>query len=208
MRGSMLPQRSRIQHPRNFRRNPQRPKTSLVAIVLAAGASRRFGDDNKLVSDWNGVPMVRHVVLQVLSVGVDSVIVVTGYDRETIESALHDLPVTFVFNADWKSGMGCSLASGVRSAHDATGFLIVLGDMPRVSSASLIALVSEAGAHPDSIVLPGRIGPPLILPRALRPELESLSGESGMRNIIATINHPLRNVNLPEFELEDVDKRV
>lgn len=150
--------------------------------------------------------MVRHVALQVLQVGVGSVIIVTGYDREAIELALHDLPLTFVFNADWQSGMGGSIATGVVATPDAAGFLIVLGDMPRVSSASLMALVSEAVANPDAIVLPGRIGPPIILPRALRFELESLSGESGMRNIIATINQPQIHVDLPEFELEDVDK--
>jgi len=48
------------------------------AIVLAGGASRRFGTDNKLLAEISGRPLIRWVTEEVARSGADDLVVVTG----------------------------------------------------------------------------------------------------------------------------------
>jgi CTP:molybdopterin cytidylyltransferase MocA len=50
----------------------------VAAILLAAGASTRFGPENKLVAEINGRPLVRATADAVLGAGIAEVVVVTG----------------------------------------------------------------------------------------------------------------------------------
>ncbi|MCA0424853.1 MAG: NTP transferase domain-containing protein, partial [Proteobacteria bacterium] len=77
-------------------------------VVLAAGRSTRMGA-NKLLAQYRGKPLVRHVAEAGLAAGVGPVTVVTGHQAEAIRAALEGLPVSFVHNADFASGMASSL---------------------------------------------------------------------------------------------------
>jgi molybdenum cofactor cytidylyltransferase len=52
----------------------------IAAIVLAAGASRRFGAQ-KLLAELHGKPVIRWTVEHIREAGVNDVIVVLGRDR-------------------------------------------------------------------------------------------------------------------------------
>ena len=107
----------------------------VVAVLLAAGASTRFGTANKLVAEIDGRPLVRAVADAVLGAGVAEVVVVTGADAALIERALQGLPVRFVHNARWQDGMGSSIAAGVAALCDtADAAFIVPGDMPLLTA--------------------------------------------------------------------------
>lgn len=70
--------------------------TNLVALVLAAGQSRRMGRENKLLLPFRGGTIVEAAVRQVCAAPVDEVIVVTGHERGVVEQALAGLPVRCV----------------------------------------------------------------------------------------------------------------
>lgn len=75
----------------------------IVAIVLAAGLSRRF-PGNKLLYTWEGKPVIRWTVENILnSKYVDKIVVVLGHDRERIHDALKDLGdnVEFTYNTNY-----------------------------------------------------------------------------------------------------------
>jgi molybdenum cofactor cytidylyltransferase len=82
------------------------------AVLLAAGASQRFGVDNKLLADIGGKPLIRWVAEEIVHSGAE-VIVVTGCDHLLIEKALEGLPLRFAHNMNWPRGMGSSIAVGV-----------------------------------------------------------------------------------------------
>jgi len=86
----------------------------IAGIVLAAGASARFGQPKQLL-DWRGQPFVRAVARTALAAGLSPVIVVTGANAEPVEAALRDLPVQIVRNAEWQEGQAGSIRAGVRS---------------------------------------------------------------------------------------------
>jgi len=165
----------------------------LAAIVLAAGASERFGTDNKLVAPIGGKPLVRGVAEAVLAADVADVVVVTGCDAAQIEAALSGLSVRFVPNADWQTGMGASIAAGANAlGEDIDGAFVVPGDMPFLSEALLRSLAAAFARHgSQAIVYPatpdGAQRNPVLWPRRFFPQLKELSGPAGAKQILQSL---------------------
>ncbi len=183
------------------------------AILLAAGLSRRFGDRNKLLLPFESETIVRATARRILAGGPDELVVVLGYQAAQVRAALHDLPVRFVGNPEYASGMGSSIAAGARHADPTAGaLLIVLGDMPRLSASTVRALVDRNRALQEdarAILVPaysGRRGQPVLFGAAYRPALEALVGDRGGRFILE--RHADRVIQVPVDDpgiLQDVD---
>ncbi len=178
------------------------------AVVLAAGASSRFRaeggrETSKLVASLDGKPLARHVAEAALGSRARPVVVVTGHAREAVEAALAGLPVAFVHNADFASGLASSLHAGVAALPaNVAGALILLGDMPRIQAATLDRLIEAFAARSDALaaapVHAGRRGNPVLLSRALFPALARLTGDEGARRLLDEAD-PL---DLVEVEVE------
>ncbi len=183
----------------------------LGAVVLAAGASQRFGAENKLLADFGGAPLILRVVGEVAGSGVGETVVVTGCDEARITQVLEHASVRFRHNPNWQSGIGSSIAAGIdalRSAVD--GAFVVPGDMPRLSSALLLQLAAafdESRRH--AIVFPtvaGEQRSPVLWPRRFCPDLLRLSGPVGGKAILQA--HAAEGVAVPIEDsrmLDDVD---
>jgi molybdenum cofactor cytidylyltransferase len=185
--------------------------TRIAAIVLAAGRSTRMGAANKLVADVGGKPMVRHAVEAALASHARPVLVVTGHQADHVRAALAGLDVTFVANPDFAQGLSSSLKAGIRAVPtDATGALVLLGDMPRIGAAHLDAMIaafaSEAGA---AIVVPmnqGQRGNPVLWPADHFSDMLALEGDAGARSLLARHAHRVREIDLgTDAVLMDVD---
>ncbi len=159
----------------------------VVAILLAAGSSRRFGSE-KLLADCRGRPLIEHALDALLDArGVDSVVLVVrpGFVSPARERC------TVVINEQHAEGLGASLRAGVAAAPPADALLVALADMPDVSPALIEALIAGLAASARSIVVPvhrGRRGHPVAFRAALRGELLALKGDVGARTILAA--HP------------------
>ena len=109
------------------------------AVLLAAGASTRFGTANKLLAEFGGTPMLRHVAEAIRDSGVHEIVVVTGYEREIVCRRSRRHYVGFVHNADWQAGLGGSVAAGVAAVSpECEAVFIVPGDMPRLPAEMLM----------------------------------------------------------------------
>ena len=176
--------------PRAMATKPHQPDR-LVGIVLAAGQSSRMGPNNKLLAEFAGKPLVRHVTEVMLDAGLDEVTVVIGHQADQVAAALAGLPVHLLFNADFAAGQGHSVAAGVGVLDGAvTDVLIALGDMPLISAEMLQNLVASHLAcedHQRRITLPsydGKRGNPVIWGSAFFPELKHLCGDAGGRQVL------------------------
>ncbi|MGO6815851.1 nucleotidyltransferase family protein (plasmid) [Rhizobium leguminosarum] len=188
-------------------------KASVAIVILAAGKASRMGEGgkHKLLAEFDGVPLVRRSALTALGADAASVIVVTGHRRSEIEAALDGLALTFVDNPDYASGMASSLIAGFSSkdADCAEGILVMLADMPGISTPHLDALISTfRNAGGEAIVRAvsqGKPGNPVILPRSLRQAVLRLEGDVGARDIVKASGLPVLDVDLGEAALLDVD---
>lgn len=187
---------------------PRSEEAKVAAVVLAAGRSSRMGGPNKLLARFEGAPLVRIIVERALASDAMAVAVVTGHQAERVADALDGLPLRLVENPCYASGLASSLKTGIAAVPDeADGALVILGDMPAVSSADLdrmIAAFRRSGG--ESVVRAtafGRRGNPVILPRALFGAVRLLEGDTGARQIVEAADAV--DVELGEGALLDVD---
>lgn len=182
------------------------------AIVLAAGTSSRMGAPNKLLLDFNGMPLVRHVVARIIAGNPSETIVVTGHQQDEVREALAGLPVSFVHNPDFEQGMTSSIKAGVAPA-TGTGFMICLSDMYAMSPASYSELMAfflaRLATDPLSICLPfyhGERGNPVIFSSAFRDEILSHPEPEGCRKIVQDNAEHLYKLQITSPEiLQDLD---
>ena len=189
------------------------PAGKLVTVILAAGQARRMGEGgpHKLLAEFRGVPLIRRSVMTAIGSHSASVIVVTGHRKSEIESALSGLDVTIAHNPDYASGMASSLATGfsVEHARDADGILVMLADMPGVSSDDLDKLMAafrqSGGQSIIRAVSRGKRGNPVILPKSLFDAVLRLEGDVGARHIIETSGVPVVDIDIGDAAHLDVD---
>src|SRR5579863_6092273 len=85
---------------------------ALHVIVLAAGASTRFGSPKQLVR-LKGRPLLHLAVSRAVEVAGQAVTVVLGANAAELAPLLRHTPATVVINRDWAEGMGSSVRTGV-----------------------------------------------------------------------------------------------
>jgi molybdenum cofactor cytidylyltransferase len=188
---------------------------NIGAVLLAAGPSRRFRRENKLLAEIGGKPLIRWVAEEIAHSGSREVVAVTGCDHLLIEKALEGLPLRFAHNQSWAAGMGSSIAVGIMAlGFQHQGAFIVPGDMPYLTSAllkDLMATFDQSRGEP--IVYPttlmGEQRNPVLWPQRFFPLLASLSGSEGAKRLLATLVGSQKQVPVvDEGALADIDLPV
>lgn len=177
----------------------------IAALLLAAGASRRFGGGlQKLVQELNGRSVVRWSAESLIGPPVDEVVVVVGANDKPVRDALAGLHLQFVRNAAAEQGMASSLAVGVAAlSSDVEAVLVALGDEPLVGREPLEQVVRRYREGNTTIVAPvfrGVRGHPVLFDRSVFPELLALSGDHGARAVADrdTARRALVELDLPK----------
>lgn len=158
---------------------------TFAALVLAAGASRRFGGD-KLSALLDGEPLLFHAVRAARAAPVSRVLVVArdGLDCGTWP----ENPPVEVLRIT-SDALSESLKAGIAALHDTNGVFVFLGDMPRVphDMAARLAAGIGSGIGDGSAALPrrdGRPGHPVLLSARFYPEIARLSGDEGAGRLL------------------------
>jgi molybdenum cofactor cytidylyltransferase len=157
----------------------------VAAVILAAGEARRYGSPKQLLS-IDGEPMVRRIASNALAAGLRPVMVVVGSGAQRVRECL-DLPdVHTVENIHWASGMGSSIAAGVRALMmqptSWQSLMVMLADQPAIRVEDLARMLATHAQSPQRILAcqhEGRFGPPCIFPWSHASELAALDGASG-----------------------------
>lgn len=159
----------------------------IPTILLAAGASRRFGAP-KLLQELDGKPLIRWTAEALDAVAPDDVLVVVPPFAGLIREALSGLRVRFAENRRAEEGMGTSIAAGISAVDDrAEAVLLTLADVPFGPALVLPAVVQRYRKGGAAIVAPsyrGVPGHPVLFARAVFPELAVLDGDRGARVVI------------------------
>ena len=158
----------------------------ISAVLLAAGAARRFGAP-KLREELHGQPLIRWSAELLRREPVGEVIVVVAPEHDDVRRALQDVDVKFVVNDRPDDGIGRSLACGVAAAQASSeALLVALGDTPMLRRDALQRVVARYRADGAAIVVPmyqGVRGHPVLFSRSVFPELAALTGDAGARAV-------------------------
>jgi len=170
----------------------------VAAIVLAAGASSRYGRVKQLL-DWHGEPFVHAVARTAKEAGCSPVVVITGANAEPVTATLQDLNVKIIHNHDWQEGQASSIRTAILSQIrqgeipveqdsqvTAGGAIFLLADQPQVTTSILRALMEKHAEGLYPIIAPmvlDRRANPVLFDRSTFPDLASLQGDIGGRAI-------------------------
>ena len=172
--------------------------SKLGGVILAAGMSSRMKQFKPLM-EVDGKSMIRHVVDLMHGAGAETVVVVTGHNRELIETHLKDAGVLFAFNPDYAHTQQLeSLRIGLAALSGrADRILISPADVPLVSPETVQALLALKG----DFVRPmyhGEAGHPVVLDAALIPMLMAYSGPGGLRGAVENSPCTLTELNVTD----------
>lgn len=178
----------------------------VVAILLAAGESRRMGQLKALLP-WQGVSLIKHQVASLRAGGVDQVVVVLGHRSDELKSELGDTAgVSWQLNPDYLQGKTTSIKAGLNAlGTDQPQALLLLNvDQPR--SAGVIRFLLEGHLSQGSLItIPthnGKGGHPIILSPTLLDELRRIDEESfGIKAVVQRHIEGTRRVELDSPEV-------
>lgn len=187
----------------------------IAGILLAAGASVRFGGEKLLATLPSSSPAHAGAPLALasyrnLAAELPRVVVVVRPGSHALASLLAQANAEVVECARAEEGMGASLACGVGETREATGWVVALADMPWIAADSIRrVLAALRGGAP--IVAPrhgGRRGHPVGFGAKHRDALLALRGDRGARDVIAAHAGDLVEIDVDDpGVLRDVDVR-
>ncbi|NIA19929.1 MAG: NTP transferase domain-containing protein [Xanthomonadaceae bacterium] len=167
----------------------------ISALILAAGAARRFGQPKQLLP-WGPDNTILGTVIDTVSCNskVTNINVVLGAHYDSITSTIPEkLSKTHIIrNTLWQRGMFSSITAGLlelSTKSEAGGILVLLGDMPFISPQVIVEFIHAASACTSENPLiiateQGKPAHPYLIWQQHIGEILSLSGKSGIRPFI------------------------
>ena len=180
------------------------PAGPVAGLVLAAGSSIRMGR-NKLLLTLKGEAIVRRAARLAVAV-LDPVIVVLGHEAEQVRQELVGLPCRTIVNPGHDSGIHSSVRAGIAALPaDAEAVVVLLADMPLVTSAMITRIVETFRTSGAPLVISeygDAVAPPHLYGRALFPELVE---SGGGRQVIRRYRARAAVLSWPAPALTDLD---
>jgi CTP:molybdopterin cytidylyltransferase MocA len=187
----------------------QRSKINVVAILLAAGQSKRMGAFKPLLP-FGETTVIRSCINNLQAGGINEIVVVVGHRASELESSLRDLTqVHVVVNPDPTSEMSASIIRGVECLPaTAKAVVIALTDQPAIPG-SVIGSIIAAWHDGAKLIIPefqGRGGHPVLLDLEFRDQLLTLDPQLGLNALFnSNKDHVLRLPVNSSYIARDMD---
>ena len=167
-------------------------KTQTAGIILAAGASVRFGQPKQLI-ELRGKYLVEWVLDAALKSRLDLVVLVLGHEYQSILQALGTKVrrprLEVVINHKYHEGQSSSLKAGLESVRKTfSSIMYLLADQPMINSKTINLLLDQFHDSEREICVPvfeGQRGNPTIFKRSIYEEIMMIDGDIGARDLIA-----------------------
>jgi molybdenum cofactor cytidylyltransferase len=169
-------------------------------LILAAGAASRMRGEDKLLQPVGGQLLLARIAGQALATGLP-VLVVLPPDRPARLAALQPTGAQHVIAEEAGLGMAHSLAAGVAALPADRAVMLLLADLPEITTADLLRVADHHRAAPASILrgagADGTPGHPVLFPPGFRAELLALRGDEGARSLLQRHRALVQLVPLP-----------
>jgi molybdenum cofactor cytidylyltransferase len=160
----------------------------IAGLILAAGESSRMRRDKALLT-YRGQTFLETILKNLGAAGIKRIIVVLGHHAEVIQAKVMLDTAQIVINQDYARGQTSSLQAGIEALADEPpeAVLLCLVDHPAVSAEVMAKLVERFESTHTPVVIPtfqGERGHPVVISRALFPELRALLPAEGANTVI------------------------
>jgi molybdenum cofactor cytidylyltransferase len=180
----------------------------IYTVILAAGFSSRLGF-NKLILKIDGKTVIRKAVEPFIASGCRKIFIITGFEENKIRHALHGFSVEYINNQHYSEGMSSSIKAALPFIKDGEGVFFHLGDKPLIEKGVVMQMKSAFERSNKAILVPvynGMKGHPVLM--NIVPyikEIETLTGEKGLREIIERHPEDTLHVQGTEGNILDID---
>ncbi len=163
-------------------------RKDLPIVILAAGASSRMRGEDKLMRPVDGQPLVATIAARAIASGAPVFLCLPATDKAR-HRAVEALDLTIVDVETPQMGLSASLAAGLAAiGGDAPGALLLLADMPEITTSDIEMFINHFRADPHLITRgadpSGKPGHPVVVPADLLPELARVSGDTGAQAVL------------------------
>lgn len=158
---------------------------TVAALVLAAGGSRRLGQPKQLLA-YRGATLLDATLATARSAGLSQVVVALGGAADQVRVRVDLSGVDVVLNPDFGDGCATSIRAALaRVRDDAEGVVLLLGDQPGVTAATIEALVLGARDHAVGVCsYDDGLGHPLWFHRSMFETLTGLHGDKAVWRLV------------------------
>ncbi|MFR9749744.1 NTP transferase domain-containing protein [Nocardia sp. 004] len=156
-----------------------------TGVVLAAGSSRRLGTPKQILP-YRNTTILGATLDAVRSCAFDQLIVTLGGAAAAVRRKVDLTGLDVVMAEDFGSGCSASVRSALRAVDPrAEGIVLMLGDQPGLSVATVDRLLAEGTSAPIMICrYRDGVGHPFWLSRTVFDELTRLPGDKAVWKII------------------------
>jgi bifunctional UDP-N-acetylglucosamine pyrophosphorylase / glucosamine-1-phosphate N-acetyltransferase len=121
-------------------------------VILAAGQGKRMKSAlPKVLQPLAGRPLLQHVIDTARSLEPAAIHVVYGHGGDEVRETLKDEPVSWVLQAE-RLGTGHAVMQAMPSVPNDHSVLVLYGDVPLISGATLKELLSLAGSQQTALL--------------------------------------------------------
>lgn len=185
-------------------------QSKIGLIILAAGASARFGAPKQLLR-FQGETLLRRIAREAIESVCQPIVVVLGKDAEIFAEHLKGFDILIAQNDDWQNGMGTSISRGIEKLLEIDaridGAVLTVCDQPFVKS-EIINRLAERFCLNDALIVASAysetLGVPALFSRRLFPELMTLKSKGGAKEIIRRFSDEVVAIDFPEGAI-DID---
>ena len=183
-------------------------------FILAAGMSRRMGNENKLLKKINNNTILNQTLMNHIESKVNCINLILGHQKDIVLKYIDQNNIFIIENNNYETGMLSSILKINENISDETiGILISLADMPFVTSDDINKLIKVFNENnQQTICIPenkGKLGNPILLPKAIYRDLikdiSKLSNDKGLKKLILDKKYDYIKVSLSEGVIKDFD---
>lgn len=183
-------------------------------FILAAGMSKRMGNQNKLLKKINNNTILNQTLNNHIESKITNINLILGHQKNIVLEYIDKNKFFIIENNNFKSGMLSSILKIDENISDDTGgILISLADMPFVTSEDINKLIKIFNENDQKIIcIPenkGKLGNPILLPKEIYKDLikdkSKLSNDKGLKKLILDKKYNYIKVNLSEGVTKDFD---
>jgi len=185
---------------------PLPAESFVTGLVLGAGGSRRLGQAKQLLP-YRGGTLLGHVLGVARSAGFDQIIAALGGAADEVQAFVDLAGTDVVVNHAYGSGCSSSIAAALGALDERCEVIVLmLGDQPGVSAATVAALCAGRGDAPLAVCRyeDGR-GHPIAFARSVFSELAELHGDRGVWRLLDRRSSDVAEVAIEGPVPRDVD---
>ncbi len=182
---------------------------SILAIILAAGFSKRMGE-NKLLLEYEEKTFIQTIIEKLLEINFNKIILVVSNLEIYKKYKNYNEKLFVIFNDKAEKGISESIKKAVVYAKnnlEVDKYMFFVADQPLLKKETILKIIEESSSN--KIIVPksnNTMYNPVIFPNKYTSALLNLEGDRGGKQII--LNH-LDNITFVDIEdaneFQDVD---